>query len=303
MAGSIRKGQRIASLMIRDVFSSGHGGMAIVVLASPVGNDKDLLALKIAREDRNGEQIMARALMYEVHVLKQLDHPNIVKIRPMTWDEQTRYWANATELRDSNPYFVMEFLTGGTLASYLKKHRLLGAKGVVALGQKVAAALDHVHGKGYAHNDVKPNNIMFRRPVDQFDTSIAPVVIDFSIAAKKGSKNLDGVAAKYSSPEKLAFILTDNLPADAHKTDFWTKSDVWGLGVTLYQSLTGRFPYEGNSPNNVMTTMTRKLPEAISTFQKVPPRLESLVMDGCLEKNAAKRISASDVANELANIV
>ncbi len=208
----------------------GEGGCGVVYLAEQQEPVKRRVALKVIKLGMDTRSVIAR-FEAERQALAMMDHPNIAKVLD----------SGATEL--GRPYFVMELVGGVRITEYCDQHKL-STRDRLALFIEVCHAVQHAHQKGIIHRDLKPSNILVSnqggRPV--------PKVIDFGIAkATTGVELTDktlftqfelllGTPA-YMSPEQ----------AELGGFDIDTRSDIYGLGVLLYELLTGRTPFDTQS--------------------------------------------------------
>jgi tetratricopeptide (TPR) repeat protein len=259
----------------------GEGGMGVVYEA-----EQDLprrrVALKVMRPGFAGPELLWR-FEQESHVLGRLQHPGIAQI----------YEADSADNGlGPQPYFAMELICGESLLRYADAQHL-NARQRLALMGKVCDAIQHAHQRGIIHRDLKPGNILV-------DETGQPKILDFGIAR---AVNRDEQAARqtelgqivgtlaYMSPEQ---VLTDALDLD-------TRSDVYALGVMLFELLTGRLPY----------TLSRQLHEAVQTIREEDPTplssisrvyrgdIETIVAKA-LEKDKARRYaSAAELAADI----
>ena len=203
----------------------GEGGMAVVYMGEQTDPIRRKVALKIIKLGMDTKQVIAR-FEAERQALAMMDHPNIAKVLD----------AGATET--GRPYFVMELVTGVSITEYCDKNNL-STKERLALFIQVCNAVQHAHQKGIIHRDIKPTNVMVTRHEGQ----PVPKVIDFGIAKAINQKltektlftryaHIIGTPA-YMSPEQ----------ADLGDLDVDTRSDIYSLGVLLYELLTGTTPF------------------------------------------------------------
>jgi serine/threonine protein kinase/Tol biopolymer transport system component/phage tail protein X len=203
----------------------GEGGMAVVYMAEQTEPIRRKVALKIIKLGMDTRQVIAR-FEAERQALALMDHPSIAKVLD----------AGATET--GRPYFVMELVQGISITEYCDKNSL-STKDRLALFLQVCHAVQHAHQKGIIHRDIKPSNVM----VTHHDGKPVPKVIDFGIAKATNQKltertlftryaHIVGTPA-YMSPEQ----------AELSDLDIDTRSDVYSLGVLLYELLTGTTPF------------------------------------------------------------
>jgi len=203
----------------------GEGGMAVVYMAEQQEPIRRKVALKIIKLGMDTKQVIAR-FEAERQALALMDHPSIAKVLD----------AGSTET--GRPYFVMELVTGVSITEYCDKNNL-STKERLALFVQVCQAVQHAHQKGIIHRDIKPSNVM----VTHQDGKPVPKVIDFGIAKATNQRltektlftryaHIIGTPA-YMSPEQ----------AELSDVDIDTRSDIYSLGVLLYELLTGTTPF------------------------------------------------------------
>ncbi|MBM4422111.1 MAG: serine/threonine protein kinase [Chloroflexi bacterium] len=309
-------GATIGPFTIIEAMPAGHGGMARVYIASVgehaavtgasnVESLPERVALKIARvgtpDSASSEQAFYfEALNNEVETLKRLRHPNIVRLFPIPRGlPRNPYAARATEL-DGMPWFcAMEYLSGGSLESRLKTVEALPLAEAMEIAYQVCLALDHIHLKGMAHLDVKPDNVLFRYPLNTGNVALRhlqPVLIDFGIANKMRKIGPPAGSIPFMAPERIRVMRGEVAPE--HFGD-QSKVDVYGLGVLLYRMLTGHLPYEGLPRDQLTSAILQthpKTPREINAA--ISPKVDELVM-ATLEKDPGRRPRIEEVITRL----
>jgi serine/threonine protein kinase len=259
-------GSKIGPYEIRKVID--RGGMGIVYQAYDANTDR-LVALKMVRteQDRQDEREMFHE---EIRAAAGLDHPNIVPVF------EVGDWEN----RD---YFTMAFVEGENLEECSKEQRLSDRRAAQLIAN-IARAIDYAHSKGVVHCDIKPKNILV-------DIKDRPRLADFGIARRLRSEN--GSLQRSGTPQFMAPEQID----DPGSVD--ARTDIHGLGATLYWCLTGRSPFTGQSALELLSSVKNNLPSSPNEVTEVHPHLSQICMK-CLEKHQEERYqNASDLAVDL----
>jgi hypothetical protein len=252
----------------------GHGAMGVVFRARDKVLDR-VVALKTIKAGLLAGPDEVRRFYREARAAARLHHPHIVPIHHMG-------------LFEGQHSYTMRLLAGGNLARRLDEYRD-DFRAAAALLENVARAVHAAHGAGVIHRDLKPANILL-------DENGEPLVGDFGLAKLEGGRpdaSLPGQrlgTPAYMSPEQ----------ARGHTWEVSPRSDVWALGVILYELLTGRRPFQGDDAEGVIRQLLTTDPPLLrQTRPEVPRDLETVVLK-CLEKQPDQRYqSAEALANDL----
>lgn len=299
----LRPGAKVGPYLIERVLPGGRGGMSVVYMAvAPSEFGPVRVALKIVRvpDTENAETIalyhsFVEAMHNEVDILSRLSHPGIVHLFPSkVRKQQLPYIMREPSLPGQPWYYVMEYLAGGTLEDVLKKKGKLPIPQAVEVIHQAAQALEYCHMKGIFHGDIKPKNIMFRKPWD-LKTRPEVVITDFGTARQKGQARREAGTLPYMSPERLRAETDSEVVIDA------AASDIYSLGVTLYFAITGKLPFDAYSESKLSTAILTKEPTPLSQYverDQLPEELEKLVLQ-TLDKNPANRPTAAEFLHKL----
>jgi len=231
----------------------GEGGCGVVYLAEQEEPVRRQVALKVIKLGMDTKSVIAR-FATERQALASMDHPNIARV----------FDAGATAT--GRPYFVMELVRGIKITEFCDQHQL-DTRRRLDLFLQICQAIQHAHQKGIIHRDIKPSNILIAQP----DDVPVPKVIDFGIAKVTENRPADRTLSTafnqlmgtpaYMSPEQ----------ADKSGLDIDTRSDIYSLGVLLYELLTGKTPFDGkrlleNGLDEMRRILREKEPQRPSTM-------------------------------------
>jgi serine/threonine protein kinase/WD40 repeat protein len=305
-----KAGDRIGRYKLLQLI--GEGGCGLVYMAEQEEPVRRRVALKVIKLGMDTKSVIAR-FEAERQALAMMDHPNIARVLD----------AGATDT--GRPYFVMELVRGIKITDYCDEHHL-STKERLELFIQVCYAVQHAHQKGVIHRDLKPSNILVARPDP--NSSGVPKVIDFGIAKATQGRLTDQTL--FTAFEQFIGTPAYMSPEQAELTmqDVDTRTDIYSLGVLLYELLIGRTPFdtqellasgldvmrrtirerEPQRPSTRLSTMLRdeltttakhRHTESVKLIHSLRGDLDWIVMK-CLEKDRARRY---DTANGLANDV
>ncbi|WP_295153574.1 Stk1 family PASTA domain-containing Ser/Thr kinase [uncultured Ruminococcus sp.] len=250
----------------------GVGGMADVYKAQDVMEDRPV-AVKILKPEFSGDEEFLRRFRNESKAIAVLSHPNIVKIYDVGFTDEIQF-------------IVMEYIDGITLKEFIEQQGVLKWKDALHFITQILRALQHAHDKGIVHRDIKPQNIMLFT-----DGTIK--VMDFGIArfSRIDGKTLSDKAigsVHYISPEQAQGEMTDE------------RSDIYSVGVMLYEMLTGRKPFDGDTAVNVaLKHMQENAVPPREIMPSIPEALEEIVIHA-MEKQPAQRYqSAAEMIRDI----
>jgi serine/threonine-protein kinase len=257
----------------------GSGGMSTVQRATDLTLERTV-AVKILAEHLSDDERFVARFRREALAVAKLIHPNIVQV----YD---------TGIDDGRHYIVMEYVQGRSGAQILQKQGPLDAEATAEIGAQACAGLDYAHRRGIIHRDVKPGNLMVvGGPVGGGEMTVK--LTDFGIARAAEQTRITQVGsvvgtAAYLSPEQVRG--EEATPA----------TDVYALGVVLYQFLTGRLPYEGSSLAELAVRQQNERPLPPSTYNADVPEPFGAAVLRALEGDPSRRYaSASELAGGLA---
>jgi serine/threonine-protein kinase len=228
----------------------GTGGMAVVYKARCHRLNR-LVAIKILKDDYIQDEEFRRRFRAEGEAVGMLSHPNIVSVYDVSSSNQA-------------DFIVMELIDGITLKQYMEKRGYLNWKETLHFAIQIGKALEHAHGRGLVHRDIKPHNVMVLKngSVKVADFGIARVMSKSNTLTKEALGSVH-----YISPEQAKGGRVDN------------RSDIYSLGIVMYEMIAGRVPYDGESPVGVAIQHINGgavLPSRINP--NIPQRLEKIIM-------------------------
>ncbi len=244
----------------------GEGGMGEVHLALARATRR-LVAFKVLREMPGGgdDELVVR-FWREVEVLRQLDHPNIVR------------YLDSGDL-GGRPFLVMEYVRGKTLARVLARKGRFGVRRAVEVAYQVAKALDHAFTKGVVHRDLKPDNVMI-------DAEARVRVLDLGLAKPIATSGASGITASGAVLGTLVYMAPEQLE-DAKRAD--QRADVYSLGTILYEMVSGERAYSGEDRTKLFARKLRgEYRPLVHLAPDAPPALTAVV-DRALARDPGAR--------------
>ncbi len=250
----------------------GFGGMAVVFKAYDVLENR-YVAVKILKEEYLDNEEFRRRFRNESKAIAMLSHPNIVKI----------YDVN---LSDSVQYIVMEYIDGITLKEYIGQQKVVRWKEAIHFTVQILRALQHAHDNGIVHRDVKPQNVMLLQ-----DGTIK--VMDFGIArfARENGRTVADKAigsVHYISPEQARGEQTDE------------RTDIYAVGIILYEMLTGQVPFDGDTPVAIAIKQMQEEPRLLTDINPdIPVGLEEIALRAMQKDRELRYQSASEMLKDI----
>lgn len=249
----------------------GEGGMAIVYRALDHRLNRDV-AVKIMRDEMAADEEFRRRFCTESHAVAMLSHPNIVAVYDVSHN-------------DNVEYIVMELVDGITLKQYIERKGVVAWKEVVHFTKQISKALAHAHERGIIHRDIKPQNIMLLR-----DGTIK--VGDFGIAALENEvyeNNGEAIGSiHYIAPEQARGECPD------------ARSDIYSLGVMMYEMLTGGLPFTGNTLGEIAVQhMNAKPVPPHEKNPEIPLELERITLKAMSAELSERYQSANELLSDL----
>lgn len=243
----------------------GEGGMGVVYKAT----DKILertVAIKILHNHLVKDRVFYERFRNEAILLARVNHPNVTTLYNFSTDRE-------------QSFMVMEYVEGITLEQLLKKEKVLSAEAMVRIISAAARGLQHAHEKGILHRDIKPSNIMISEKGEV-------KLMDFGIAKLKGSTSLTRVGSiigtlEYMAPE----LLSGSTPS--------VTSDLYAMGVVMYELLTGKLPFEGHTEASLIHNIIHQKPLPLRTYTTGVPRELENILESLLRKKPERRIGSS----------
>jgi len=272
--GEPAPGETLDQYELLDVIA--RSGMATIFRARDRENGHTV-ALKVPHLEYASDLVFHRRFQREEAIGQRLAHPTVIKLlRPR---------------QKSRLYLAMEYVEGELLRERLRREGRLPVADAVELGIKIADALVYLHGQGVVHRDVKPENIMLTA-----DGSVK--LMDFGIAfdATLGDLTWSGLSSSVGTPEYMA-------PEQVRARHGDERTDLYSLGVILYEMLTGKLPWSGDSAPEVMHAKLEEDPVPLRELRpEIPPALEEVVLHALERRPERRPESALELREALAHL-
>ena len=259
----------------------GEGGMGVVYLARHTVIDKRV-AIKILRSDLATDQEMTERFMNEARSASSIGNPHIVDI------------SDFGRLADGSAYFVMEYLDGVSLAKLMDDERAVPVPRLIHISKQIARGLAAAHARGIVHRDLKPDNVML---VPRGEDRDFVKILDFGIAKVGGEAGrLTRAGSVFGTPHYMSPEQAAGVPVDM-------RTDIYALGVILYEMASGKVPFDADNFMGILTQHMYRAPAPIRAIvpqaQEVPPGLEAVVLKALSKKVDLRYQTMEEVVADL----
>jgi serine/threonine protein kinase/beta-lactam-binding protein with PASTA domain len=243
----------------------GGGGMAVVYKARDVLLNRHV-AIKVLNESLSNDSEFVRRFSREAQAAASLSHPNVVSVYDVGQERHTHY-------------IVMEYIEGPTLKEYIQQYSPLTSEEIVSIASQICDALAHAHENQIVHRDIKPHNILL-------GYNGRAKVTDFGIARASTSSTITQAGSVMGSVHYFS-------PEQARGGVIGAKSDIYSLGVVMYEMVTGELPYDGDSAISIaMKHLQDPVPDPATLNADVPPQIREIIMRA-MEKDPDRRFAST----------
>jgi eukaryotic-like serine/threonine-protein kinase len=263
----------------------GAGGMGEVYLAEDTQLDRKV-AIKFLPAESIADDRAKSRLMREARAAAKLDHSNICSIYEVTEE-------------DSRSFIVMQYVEGETLAARIRR-KPLELREAVDISAQVADALAEAHSRGIIHRDIKPENIMItvRGQVKVMDFGLATVIKDTGMLESKAETQ-----SLLTEPGIILGTVPYMSPEQVRGEQLDARSDIFSLGIVLYEAISARRPFAGESVGETLSTILTREPSPLARYSgDVPPELERIVSKTLRKDREERYQTAKDLALDLKNL-
>lgn len=259
----------------RIVKQIGRGGMADVYLAKDLILDGEEVAVKVLRTNYQTDQIAVQRFQREARAMADLDHPNIVRISDIGEE-------------DGQQYLAMEYVAGLDLKRYIKENAPLSNDVAVRIMGQILLAMRMAHTRGIVHRDLKPQNVLLT-------PDGTAKVTDFGIAVAFAETSLTQTNSMLGSVHYLS-------PEQARGSKATVQSDIYAMGIILFEMLTGHIPYDGDSAVTIaLQHFQQPLPSIREENRNVPQSLENIVLRATAKKLTDRYKTVAEMFTDLAS--
>jgi serine/threonine protein kinase/tetratricopeptide (TPR) repeat protein len=237
---------------------------------------KEEIALKLIKPEIAADKKTIERFRNELKIARKIRHKNVCAMFDLSEEKGSHY-------------ITMEYVSGGDLKKFIRRSGQMGIGKAISIAKQICDGLEEAHSLGIVHRDLKPNNIMI-------DDNGNARIMDFGIARSIKSKGITGSGVMIGTPEYMS-------PEQVEGKDSDQRSDIYSLGIILYEMLTGRLPFEGDTPFIIGVKHKSETPQNPKKFNpQITDDLNSVIMR-CLEKERENRYqSAGELRSELNSI-
>jgi serine/threonine-protein kinase len=262
----------------------GEGGMGIVYLARHKVIDKKV-AIKVLRADMAREKEITDRFLQEAKAASSIGNPHIIDI------------SDFGHLPDGSTYFVMEWLDGKPLSKALEETKPLPVARLANVARQIAEALASAHQRSIVHRDLKPDNIFLIKRGSEPDFV---KILDFGIAkVSSGTSKLTRAGSVFGTPHYMS-------PEQAAGSTVDSRTDIYALGVILYEMASGRVPFDADNFMGILTQHMYKAPvpiRALVPAHDVPPGLEAIILKALSKKPEQRYQTMEELSQDLDKLV
>ena len=253
----------------------GKGGMGKVYKAQDT-EIKEKVAIKLIKPEIAADKNTIERFQNELKFARKISHRNVCRMYDLN-------------KKEGSYYITMEYVSGEDLKSFIRRSEKLTIGKAISIAKQICEGLEEAHGFGVVHRDLKPSNIMI-------DKNGNTRIMDFGIARSTAGKGITDKGMMIGTPEYMSLEQVEGKETDK-------RTDIYSLGIILYEMLTGRVPFEGDTALTVAVKQKTETPkDPIEYNEQISEDLNSLILK-CLEKEKENRFqSASELRSELENI-